>query len=204
MDTKILVIIVLLLSCNLFIAQEKTHKCTLGFHYGFGNEIKNSDYTFSNQYYKLQLDCLLKETKTLRYELLLQPEVNFATHQLLNPYFVTSNEPDYDGKRAKYTQFKTLKEYILNIGIILRKPILKKSSIYVLGSVGPLMADTETERLSKGFAFSDVLGLGISLKTNAITFELCPNIRHVSNLGLLKHNAGYNTLNLEFGFSFSL
>ena len=177
---------------------------SIGFHYGFGNEIKNNNYTYTNHYYKVQLCYLVKETNHFKYELVVQPELNFATHQLLNLYFVTPEEPNFEEKRLKYTMLKDIKEYALGIGFCVRKPISKKVSVYVLASIGPMITDSETERLSKGFAFSDVLSLGLSLKMHEVTFDIRPNRRHVSNAGIQNSNAGFNTQNVEFGFSFPL
>lgn len=67
-----------------------------------------------------------------------------------------------------------------------------------------MIIDSETECLSKGFAFSDVLVIGFSLKIDKITFDLRPNICHVSNGGLQSPNLGFNAVNIEFGFSFSI
>ena len=67
-----------------------------------------------------------------------------------------------------------------------------------------MITDTETERLSKGFAFSDVLALGFSLKVDKVIFDVRPSLRHVSNAQLQSSNAGFNTSNIEFGISFSL
>ena len=72
-------------------------------------------------------------------------------------YFVAHDEPDYLAKREKFTKLKDVKKYVLNIGFLVRKPVFESPSIYVLGSIGPMITDTETERLSKGFAFADVL-----------------------------------------------
>ncbi len=185
-------------------SQENKHPMAIGFHYGFGDEIKNSDYTYTNRYLKGQLYYTLKTTKNFSFEILIQPEVNFATHQLLNLYFVTPDEPDFEEKRERYTKLKDLREYALNVGFIVRKPISKTFSIYALGSVGPMITDTETERLSKGFAFSDVLAIGFSLKTGKATLDFRPNVRHTSNAGLQNSNAGFNTMNIEFGVSFPL
>jgi Lipid A 3-O-deacylase (PagL) len=204
MFKKIFFCLFLVFNHSVFMAQNKKPSFDLGFNYGFGNEFKNADYTYTNHYYKLQLYYTIKESKHLKYQILIQPEINFATHQLLNLYFVQPSDPDYLEKRAKYTALKDINEYVLNIGFIARKPISKTTSIYVLGSIGPLITDTETERLSKGFAFSDVLAIGFSLKINKITFDLRPNIRHVSNAGFQKSNAGFNTKNIEFGFSVPL
>lgn len=177
---------------------------SIGFHYGFGNEIKNNNYTYTNHYYKVQLCYLVKETNHFKYELVLQPELNFATHQLLNLYFVTPEEPNFEEKRDKFTKLKDIREYALGIGLCVRKPISKIASIYVMASVGPMITDTETERLSKGFAFSDVLALGFSLKVDKVMFDVRPSLRHVSNAQLQSSNAGFNTKNIEFGMSLTL
>jgi hypothetical protein len=198
MKKKLLVVLFFMLLQNSF-SQEKKHPMFVGLHYGFGNEIKNTDYTYTNRYVKGQLYYVIKIKKDLSFELLLQPEINCATHQLLNLYFVTPDEPDFEEKRARYTQLKDINEYVLNVGFIVRKPLSKTFSIYVLGSIGPMFTDTETERLSKGFAFSDVLALGFSLKTKKVIFDFRPNLRHTSNAGLQKSNAGFNTFNFEFG-----
>ncbi len=198
MKKKLLVVLFFMFLHNSF-GQEKKHPLFVGLHYGFGNEIKNTDYTYTNRFVKGQLYYVLKTNKKISFELLLQPEINFATHQLLNLYFVTPDEPDFEDKRARYTQLKDINEYVLNVGFIVRKPLSKTFSIYVLGSIGPMFTDTETERLSKGFAFSDVLALGFSLKTKKVIFDFRPNLRHTSNAGLQNSNAGFNTYNFEFG-----
>ena len=185
-------------------AQDEKSKFAVGFNYGFGSEFSNKDYTFTNHFYKLQLYYKLKETKHFQYEILIQPEVNFGKHQLLNFYFVKPEEPDYLEKREKYTQLKEVHEYVLNIGFLVRKPIGKKCSFYILGSIGPMITDTETERMSDGFAFADVLAVGFSLNVNKFQFDLRPSVRHVSNAGLGSANAGYNTKNIEVGISYSL
>jgi hypothetical protein len=184
-------------------AQVNQSNFTIGFNYGFGSEFNNKDYTFTNHFYKLQLYYQLKETKHFQYEILVQPEVNFASHQLLNFYFVKPEEPDYINKRAEYTKLKDVHEYVLNIGFLIRKPITESCSFYVLGSIGPMINDTETERMSEGFAFADVLAIGFSAKMQRFRIDIRPSIRHVSNAGLGNSNAGYNTKNIEMGISYS-
>lgn len=180
-------------------AQQNDYKFAAGMGYGFGSEVNNRNYTYTNRYLKGQLFYTLKTTKHIQFEVLLQPEINFATHQLLNLYFVTPDEANYEEKRTEYTQLKDIREYVMNVGLVLRKPFSDRLSVYVLGSIGPMITDTETERLSKGFAFSDVLALGISYRYKKVIFDLRPNLRHTSNAGLQNSNAGFNTLNVEFG-----
>lgn len=155
MARKLLLILMLLLAVKMS-AQEGNSRFCLGFNYGFGSEFNNRNYTFTNRFYKLQLYYLLKETKHFQYQILVQPEINFAEHQLLNFYFVKPETPNYQQKREEYTRLKDIREFVLNCGFLVRKPIGKVCSFYVLGSIGPMITDTETERMSKGFAFADV------------------------------------------------
>lgn len=188
----------------IFYVQDIKHKTELGFYYEFGNEIKKSDFSHTNSYNKNHFNYIIKGDKDFKYELLLQPELNFATHQLLNIYFIQPSEQNYIEKRETYAKKRNIKEYVLNAGFIIRKPISKTFSIYLLGSVGPMIMDKDAERLSKGFAFSNVLALGFSLKMDKITFDIRPSIRHVSNAGFQSPNLGFNTKNIEFGFSFPI
>ncbi|MCP2027220.1 hypothetical protein L1276_002377 [Flavobacterium sp. HSC-32F16] len=203
MDRKLLLVLLSLFALKMA-AQEDNSRFSLGFNYGFGSEFNNRNYTFTNHFYKAQLYYKLKQTRYFQYEILVQPEINFAEHQLLNFYFVKPETPDYQQKRDTYTQLKNIHEYVLNCGFLIRKPIGEVCSFYILGSIGPMITDTETERMSKGFAFADVLAVGFSLKYNKLQFDIRPNIRHVSNGGLSDRNSGYNTRNIEFGVSYSL
>ncbi len=200
---RIFFIVVLLAAIHLK-AQEKSSNYRIGLSYGFGSEFSNTDYTFENHFYKAQLYYKIKETRNFKYEILIQPEINFGKHQLLNYYFVKPDTPNFEQKRIEYMKLKEVREYVLNIGFIVRKPIGNIFSIYALGSVGPLITDTETERMSKGFAFADVLAIGFAFDYEDFRFDVRPSVRHVSNAGLGSSNAGYNTKNIEFGISYRL
>lgn len=204
MSKKILFVVWFFLSVIKVSAQSKNDNFAIGLNYGLGSEFKNRNYTFTNHFYKVQLYYLLKETKHFQYQILVQPEVNFAKHQLLNFYFVKPETPDYSNKREEYTQLKDLHEYVLNLGFLIRKPIGKVFSVYALGSIGPMITDTETERMTKGFAFADVLALGVSAKIDQLLLDIRSGIRHVSNAGFNAENAGYNTRNIEIGISYCL
>lgn len=184
--------------------QQKSDNFRLGLNYGFGSEFNNRNYTFTNMFFKAQFYYQIKKSRNFKYEILVQPEINFGRHQLLNLYFVKSETPNFEQKRVDYMKLKNVREYVLNIGFIVRKPFAKFYSGYLLGSVGPLITDTETERMSKGFAFADVIALGSTADCNQFRFDVRPSIRHVSNAGLGSSNAGYNTKNIEFGISYHL
>lgn len=203
MKRKLLLVLFFILSVFRGIAQTNNN-VAVGFNYGFGSEFNDKDYTFTNQFYKIELYYKLQETKHFQYEILIQPEVNFGQHQLLNSYFVKPETPNYLEKIEEYTKLKDVNEYVLNLGFLVRKPIGKVLSVYALGSIGPMVTDTETERMSQGFAFADVLAIGFSARVNRLQFDIRPSIRHVSNAGLNSQNAGYNTRNIEFGISYCL
>jgi hypothetical protein len=76
---------------------------------------------------------------------------------LFNLYFVTPDEPNFQERRDRFTQLKDIIEWVFHVGFLVRKPISKQFSIYLIASIGPMITNTETERLSAGFAFSDVL-----------------------------------------------
>jgi len=204
MGKKLLLVVLFLCVGFVVSGQDKKDKIAIGFNYGFGSEFNNRNYTFTNHFYKAQLYYRIKETKHFQYEILVQPEINFATHQLLNFYFVKHQTPDYIEKREEYTKLKSVHEYVLNLGFLIRKPIGKTFSIYALASIGPMITDTQTERMSDGFAFADVLAFGVSAKIDQFRFDMRPSVRHVSNAGLNSENAGYNTKNIEIGISYGL
>lgn len=204
MCKKIFFILTIFFTCTAFYAQNKSHKIELGFYYGYGNELRNDDFTHTNNFYKIQICYLIKETRKLKCELVLQPELNLSTHQLIDPDFITPDDPDYIEKREKFTKLRNINQYILNLGLVVRKPISNNFSVYILVSVGPMIMEKETERLAKGFVFSDVIALGFSIKINTITFDVRPSFHHDSNAGLQSPNLGFNTKNIEFGFSFPL
>jgi hypothetical protein len=121
------------------------------------NELLNSNYSYTNQYLKGQLFYTAKKNKNFEFQIVLAPEINFATHQLFNLYFVTPDEPNFQERRDRFTQLKDIIEWVFHVGFLVRKPISKQFSIYLIASIGPMITNTETERLSAGFAFSDVL-----------------------------------------------
>ncbi len=187
-------------------AQEDTipARFSIGAAYGFGHEFKNIDYSYSNSYIQCQLYYSLNPYGKWEYLLALQPEINFARHQLQNPYFVTPDEPDYEQKRAEYTKLKELREYILNVAFLVKYNADGVFGFYAMGNIGPMITDTDTERLPKGFAFCDVFAIGIMIDMGMVVIDLRPNVRHTSNLGLKEYNAGFNTYNIAMGVIFPL
>lgn len=189
-------------------SQENTSKVKLGFIYGFGEQgvfpFSSTDYTYEIKFYKAQINYALFERGKFNFEINIEPSYYSSEHQLLNEHFVTPNEEGYLHKRAKYTKLKSMNEYTLGLGFIVRYPIFEPLSVYALGSIGPMYIDTETERMAKGFAFSDIFSFGLSYKIKSISLDVRYGVRHVSNVNLQSPNNGYNSTNFEFGFLIDL
>lgn len=201
---KQLLLVLLVFPMLGFSQEEAPKKWSAGLMYGVGNEFKQKDYTYTNRYFQAQLYYSFNPGKKWEYQVAVQPEFNMATHQLKNIYFVTPDEPDYLEKREEYAKLKDIREYILNVSFFIRRNISKDFNIYFMANAGPMITDTETERLSKGFAFCDVFALGFTYKVGDLTLDLRPNYRHTSNAGLQSSNAGFNTYNIAFGVTMPL
>lgn len=185
-------------------SQENKKILKYGFNYGFGEQgifpFSDNDYSYELQFYKGQINYVFKTKGKFSFELNFEPSIYITKHQLLNKHFVTPNDgDDYLEQRERLTKKKTMKEYVLGIGFIYRYKLVDNLSIYALGSVGPMIIDTETERMAKGFAFSDVFSFGLSYKLNLITIDTRYGVRHVSNFQLQNPNSGYNSTNFEIG-----
>lgn len=192
----------MLLCCAALQAQEtqKISRYTIGLAYGNGSEFNNTDYTYSNNYIQGQIYYSLNPGKKWEFQVALQPEVNFARHRLKNYYFVKPEDgTNYEEKREAYMKLKDIHEYILNVAFFARYNVTNDFSVYAMGNVGPMITDTETERLTKGFAFCDVFALGTTYKFGKVGLDVRVNARHTSNAGLQNSNAGFNTKNIQFG-----
>lgn len=204
----LILLINILLSLQLF-AQEESKSLRIGLNYGIGKQpffpFSSPDYKYNLNGYKFMINYPLKKSKKFSYELQVEPGIYSARHQLLNEYFIQPKVgTDYLELREIFTKRKTITEYVLNVGMVVRYNFKEKMSFFFLGSIGPMISDTETERLAKGFAFSDIVALGISYKVGKIEFEIRPGLRHNSNANLKQPNSGHNSSNIDFGISVAL
>ena len=164
------------------------------------------DYYYKTNTLKGQLFYKLGNTFGLNFDLVLQPQIQFIKHQLLNKHFV---QPEYGAnyleKRIEFTQLKSIHLYALEFGVNIRKRITKKLNIQAQIGLGFSIIDTETERLAKGFTFIENGSLGLEYKTSTKTsIYIGSNIGHVSNFDFQEPNSGYNILGYEIGFRYVL
>lgn len=190
------------------IAQENQTRYSFGVNYGQANQnnflLNDPDYTYSNQYIKIQMNYLLSTSNKWRFELTLEPSYYKVEHQLLNKYFIRPDQENFEELRETYTQKRRFNEFALNLGLIARYRVFKTISTYFQASVGPMVSGADTERLRKGFAFSDILGLGFSWHRKKTIFDVRFTLRHNSNLDFALPNSGHNSAGIETGVSFYL
>lgn len=203
-----LLLIISLLIFSHLPAQETKKKISLGFDFALGTQkcfpYNNPHYLHNTTGFKLMLNYPLKGAK-FSYEILIEPSIYLVEHQLLNKYFIQpSDSPDYLLLRELYCQKRSYKEYALNIGFLTRYNFNKSLSTFILVSVGPLYGGIATERLAKGFAFSDIIDLGLTYRIGKISLDLRPGIRHVSNADTKTPNSGHNSSTISLGISYSL
>lgn len=181
----------------------------IGFLINYGSEdnfiFNDTDYTYESVAIKGQAFYKLKNWKNLQLHLIVQPQVQFISHQLLNEQYITPDQEDYINKRIEFTAKKHLQMYGLEFGFGFSKKVTETLALYSTISLGFNYIDTRTERLAKGFTFLENFSLGLSRKVNEVSsLYLGCNFGHISNLNFKLPNDGYNILGLEIGYNFIL
>ena len=184
-------------------------KLLLSLRYGMGSQqafpFGSPNYEYQSRFYKLEMLFPLHSSRRWQIEFQLEPAFFQTQHRLLNPYYVQPKHGrDYLEQRVLLAQDKTLQEYVLHFGITARYRLRNGLSSYLLGSVGPMYMNLATERMERGFAFSDVVGLGFTAQWDNFLLDFRGSLRHVSNFNLKSPNAGYNSTNFEVGIGYIL
>jgi hypothetical protein len=181
----------------------------IGFLYAFGSNERffhdDPDYTYTAKIIKGQAFYNLGSWKSLDFELIVQPQVQFLEHQLINSFYVTPDQENFQEKIAEFTKNKNMNLYALEFSFSANKNILKKLDIQAAISIGFSYVNTRSERLAKGFTFIENFSLGLNYKVfkNHIV-HLGYYIGHVSNLNFQKPNDGYNLLGFQLGYAIVL
>ncbi len=180
-----------------------------GFVYGFSAQNKyirqDSDYLYNSNTYKFSNHFHLYKKNRYSWEITAEASYYKSKHECYNiwhEYFTSSS--NIEAERARFLPLKDMNEYVLNFGILYRGWLSENLSFYANGSIGPMYIDTGSERLKKGFAFSDIFALGFNYKKNRFSVDIKTMIRHVSNANLKYPNFGYNAVGFELGTYFEI
>ena len=176
----------------------------LGLHYGYAAQDRfpfgNTNYAYRTHGLKAQVAWVVRERERLDLELLLEPSVYAAEHRLLAFGFIKPEDtPRYEAERARFLAGRRFVEVALNVGLLARWRLGRAWSAYGLVSVGPMVSGRATERLRRGFAFSDVAGAGVSYRWGRWQADARATLRHNSNANLARPNHGHNSAGAEVG-----
>lgn len=190
--------------------QESTSKyfiSTVGIHVGSSSQESflgnDPDYSHDNTFINLQLTHVAKTKGNWSFEILAQPTFYQTTHQLLNLFYITPEDfENFEELRDRFTKSNDYQEFTLHLGIQVRYNITQDWSLYTIGAVGPQISTESTERLRKGFTFSDMVGIGTSYQFKKLRWDFRASLRHTSNAQLSQPNSGHNSFSIETGISY--
>ncbi len=194
-------------------AQQKKHSffypTTLGIQILSAQEdsffMNDPDYTYTSKTVKIQFFSTLKTSDRWTLQWALQPQIQWNTHQLLNPYFVQGNGPEVEALRARFTQKKELMLFAIEPSIHIQYSLSERLSIEASAGVGAGYINTTTERLAKGFTFIENIQVGMLI--HAVlkgTLYLGGSLGHTSNFNFSSPNSGYNLVGVSFGYRISI
>ena len=181
---------------------------SLGIAYGSGSQqtfpFNSANYNYEYKSFRILFNYRVLEFANWKLEMTVEPSLYSAQHQLLNENYVQPKHgSNYLELRESLVMEKTITEYALDLGILLRHQTFKNVSLFIQGSVGPMISDHYTERLAKGFAFSDIIALGCSPKVGSLQLSFRTGFRHVSNLNFKSPNSGYNAVMTELAITYN-
>ena len=158
------------------------------------------DYDYQTNVIKAQLFYSLRKGEKWDINIILQPQAQFAKHQLLNPFYVSSDLTNVQELRDRFTQERNIALYQFELGFQLRTqlwdPIYFESTL----GLGAGYISEESERLAKGFTFIENLSVGLAYQLTSSELYLGMNVGHVSNFDTQTPNDGYNILGFEIGY----
>lgn len=176
----------------------------LGFVYNNAKQnnflFSDRDYDYQTQVFKVQFFYTLHTGKKWDFNLIVQPQIQVAKHQLLNPFFITPDEANYMELRDHFTQERNLSLYAFELGFQWRRKIFHQVYFETTLGLGAGFIDKETERLAHGFTFIENLSVGLTHRWKSSEIYLGSNFGHVSNFNIQSPNSGYNILGFEIGY----
>lgn len=123
-------------------------------------------------------------------------------HQLLNFYFITPDQEDFQERRDRFTQARSFNEYVAHAGLKTVYNWNFEIKPFIQIRIGPMYGTQTTERLKRGFSFSDVLSIGTQYQVDEHEFIITYSLRHTSNAGLKFPNSGHNSSGFQISYAY--
>ena len=182
---------------------------SIGLSYGRGTQqsfpFNSQDYHYNYSALRLLLNYRFSEISSWKFEITAEPVLYRAHHQLLNANYVQPRHgDDYLEQREWLTKEKSINDYALELGIVVRHQTFTNLSFFIQGSVGPMLTNRYTERMARGFAFSDIIAIGCSPRLGNLQLMFRTGVRHISNFNLQEPNSGYNAVLFDMGLTYNL
>ena len=192
-------------------AQEKKPPKYWGIHIGYGTQqtapFHLPDYDFEQVHVLGQLGVKKLNFKHFDIHFLGELGYYYAQHQLINKWFTTTEYfKDFpENFQQDMLQKKSIHQVVFHAAFEISYFIHSKTQLIGYAAIGPMWTSRQTERLAKGIAFSDNIGLGIKFELNEkMWLSSLVTIRHESNADLQFSNSGHNTLGIRMGVVFNL
>jgi len=158
------------------------------------------DYDYQTNVFKAQFFYSLRKGQKWDVNLIVQPQVQFAKHQLLNPFFINPDVPNVQELIDRFTQERSISLYQFELGFQLRTKLFDAFYFESTLGLGAGYISKESERLAKGFTFIENFSLGLAYQLKSSEIYLGTNVGHVSNFDTQEPNDGYNILGFEIGY----
>lgn len=182
-----------------------------GIHFGYGTQqtapFNSLEYTFEQVHMLGQFELKSIGYKKFNLQFLAEGGYYCARHQLINKWFTTTEFfKDFpDDFQQNMLEKKYVHQVIFHAAVEITRFITPKTQLFGYAAIGPMWTSKQTERLAKGFAFSDNIGLGLKFKLiKNMWLSSLVFLRHESNANLQFPNSGHNTLGVRMGVVFNL
>lgn len=160
----------------------------------------DKDYDYQTHVFKAQLFYSLIEWEKWDFNLIVQPQVQVAQHQLLNLFFIQPEDGNIEELRERFTQERTLSLVAFELGFQFRREVFDELFFEANFGLGAGYIDQDTERLAQGFTFIENISLGFAYQLKSSEVYIGGQIGHVSNFDIQLPNSGYDILGFEIGY----
>lgn len=187
-------------------AQDIKNSKRWGIHFGYSTQqtvpFHLSDYDLEQGHVLGQLRLKNYTLKKIELQLIAEAGYYYAQHQLMNNWFTSTEFFNHfpESFHQEMLQKKTIHQVAFHAAFELAYYLNPKTQVFGYAAIGPMWTSQLTERLAKGFAFSDNIGVGVKFKlSKKMWFSNMVIIRHESNANLKFPNSGHNTLGVRLG-----
>ena len=182
-----------------------------GIHFGYSTQqtvpFHSYDYDLEQGHVLGQLRLKNYTFKKVDVQFLAEGGYYYAQHQLINKWFTSSEFFNHFPENFHHQMLlkKPIHQVVFHAAVEIAHYLNPKTQVFGYAAIGPMWTSQLTERLAKGFAFSDNIGVGVKFKlSKKMWLSNMVIIRHESNVNLKFPNSGHNTLGVRLGVIFNL